>query len=210
MMKKSKIIVVALVLTLGTILATHFFLLGNNAFSENNQPVENQETVFVEASWAHWYPDFESLMKNFDLVIVGKVIRSRLDPQNQEFTHHEVLVLKVIKDSSNEVKSGHTITIRQYGGIWAPNDLPPVRVEFRDSPLMKEGETSLLFLNHRSDGLYAGISPQTRFIVKDNKVYWLGAIYEDRNIDISENLQIEDKELTETISQLQQLSEASR
>jgi hypothetical protein len=205
-MMKGKIIVVAFALTLVTILASQFFLLGNNALLESNQLVETSETVFVEPSWARWYPDFESLMGNFDLVVVGKVIKSQLDPQDQVFTFHEVLMQEAIKDSYNEVKSECTITVRQFGGIWTPNaDSPPVQVEFRDSPLMKEGETSLLFLNHRDDGVYAGVSPQSRFIVKDDKVYWLGAVYENRDIDISKNLQIEGKGLRETISLLQQL-----
>ena len=195
----------ALALTIGTNLASQSF-----SQLENYQNVEKSETVLVESSWARWYPDFESLMGNFDLVIVGKVVNSQLDPKDQVFTYHEVLVQEVIKDSSNEVKKGCTITIWQFGGIWAPNaDSPPAQVEFRDSPLMKEGETSLLFLNHRhrDDGTYAGVSPQTRFIVEDGKVYWLGAVYENRGIDISvsENLQIEGKGLNETICTLQQL-----
>jgi hypothetical protein len=208
---RSKIIsafVLALALTVGTILASQSFSQGNNALLENNQNVEKSETVFVEPSWARWYPDFESLVGNFDLVVVGKVIKSQLDPQDQMYTFHEVLVQEAIKDSSNEVKKGCTITIWQFGGIWVPNaDSAPVQVEFRDSPLMKEGETSLLFLNHRDDGMYAGVSPQSRFIVRDDKVYWLGALYKNRNIDISvsENLQIEGKGLNETISLLQQL-----
>jgi hypothetical protein len=208
---RSKIIfpfVLALALTVGTILASQSFSQGNNALLENYQNVEKSETVFVEPSWARWYPDFGSLMGNHDLVIVGKVVNSQLDPKDQMFTYHEVLVQEVIKDSSNEVKKGCTITIWQFGGIWAPNaDSPPAQVEFRDSPLMKEGETSLLFLNHRDDGMYAGVSPQTRFIVEDGKVYWLGAVYENRNIDISvsKNLQIEGKGLNETICRLQQL-----
>jgi hypothetical protein len=208
---RSKIIfafVLALAVTVGTILASQSFSQGNNALLENYQNVEKSETIFVESSWARWYPDFGSLMGNHDLVIVGKVVNSQLDPKDQMFTYHEVLVEEVIKDSSNEVKKGCTITIWQFGGIWAPNaDSPPAQVEFRDSPLMKEGETSLLFLNHRDVGIYAGVSPQTRFIVDDGKVYWLGAVYENRNIDVSvsENLQIEGKGLRETISMLQQL-----
>ena len=206
---RSKIVfllLVALVLTLGTILASQSFSQENNALLDSNQPVEESETVFVESSWARWYPNFESLMGNFNLVVVGKVIKSQLDPQDQMFTFHEVLVQELMKDSSSEVKKGSTITIYQFGGIWTPSlDLPPVQVELLDCPLMKEGETSLLFLNQRSDRMYAGISPQTRFIVKDNKVYWLGAIYENKNIIVSENLQIEGKGLRETISMLQQL-----
>jgi len=197
-----------LALTVGTILASQSFSQENNALLENYQNVEKSETVFVESSWARWYPDFESLMGNHDLVIVGKVVDSQLDPKDQIFTYNEVLVQEVIKNPSNEVKKGCTITIRQFGGIWAPNDdSPPAQVEFRDSPRMKEGETSLLFLNHRDDGMYAGVSPQTRFIVEDGKVYWLGSVYANRDIDISvsENLQIEGKELNETICRLQQL-----
>jgi hypothetical protein len=209
---RSKIIfafVLALALTVGTILALQSFSQGNNALLENYQNVEKSETVFVESSWARWYPDFESLMGNHSLVIVGKVINSQLDTQDQVFTYHEVLVQEVIKDSSNEVKEGYTITIHQFGGIWTPNaDSAPVRVEFRDSPLMKEGDTSLLFLNDRDgDKVFGGVSPQTRFIVEDGKVYWLGAVYENRDIDISvsENLQIEGKGLNETICRLQQM-----
>jgi len=201
------LLVIALLLTSGTILAWQLFSTENNAFLKNNQLLEESETVFVEPSWARWYPTFESLTENHDLVIVGKVVKSQLDPQDQIFTLHEVLVQEVIKDSSNEVKSGNTITVNQFGGIWAPKvDFPPVQVEFKDSPLMKEGETSLLFLNHRDDGIYAGLSPQTHFIVKDDKLFWLGAIYENRNIDISKNLQIEGTELSETISLLHQLA----
>jgi hypothetical protein len=197
---------VTLVLTLGTFLASQSFSEGNNALSNTNQPVEKIGNSFVESSWAHWYPDFESLMENHDLVLVGKVIKSQLDPLDQVFTFHEVLVQTIIRDSSNEVEKGSTIAIYQFGGIWTPSsDLPPVQVELIDCPLMKEGETSLLFLNQRSDGIYAGISPQTRFIVKDDKVHWLGAIYENKNIVASENLQIEEKGLRETVSMLQQL-----
>jgi hypothetical protein len=201
--------VLALALTVGPILASQSFSQGNNALSGNYQSVEKSETVFVESSWARWYPDFESLMGNFDLVVVGKVIKSQLDPQDQVFTYHEVFVQDVIKDSSNEVKEGYIITIHQFGGIWAPNaDSPPAQVEFRDSPLMKEGETSLLFLNDcDGDKVFGGVSPQTRFIVEDGKMYWLGAVYENRGIGISvsENLQIEGEGLREIISMLQQL-----
>jgi hypothetical protein len=206
MMKKSKIVTVALVLTLGTILALQFFLAENNIPLETNELAE-QETVFAEASWARWYPDFESLMGNHTLVIVGKVINSQLDTQDQVFTYHEVLVQEVIKDSSNEVKEGDNITIWQFGGIWTPNvDSAPVRIEFRDSPLMKKGDTSLLFLNDRDgDKVFGGVSPQTRFIVEDGKVNWLGAVYENRDIFVSKNLQIEGAGLTEITSMLQQL-----
>ena len=205
---RSKLILGALLLTLGVILASQFFLLGKDTLLKNNQPVEETETVFVEACWANWYPDFESLMGNFNLVVVGNVVESQLDPQDPTFTFHEVFVQEVIKDASNEVKKGNTVTIWQFGGIWAPNaSAPPVPVEFRDSPLMKEGETSLLFLNHRDDGMYAGVSPQTRFIVQNGMVYWLGAVYEHRNIAISKNLQIEGEGLNEIISLLQQLPE---
>jgi hypothetical protein len=199
-----KIVVLALVLILGSILVLYFCSLTYKAVLENNQL--ESEKVFVEPSWAYWYPDFESLMEDFDLVTVGKVVKSQLDPENEEFTLHDFLVLEVIKDSNNEVEREDTITVKQFGGIWTPKgDSTPVQVEFRDSPLMKEGETSLLFLNRRSDGMYAGISPQTRFIVDDDKVYWLGAEYENRDIHISKNLQIEGTELKETISQLRQL-----
>ena len=108
----------------------------------------------MDSSWARWYPDFESLVQTKDLVIVGEVVNSQLDPQDQIFTFHDVLVFEVIKDSYNEVKSGSTILLRQFGGIWAPKaDFPPVPVEFSDCPLMKKGETCLLFLNHRPDGV---------------------------------------------------------
>ena len=201
--------VLALALTVGTILASQSFSQENNALIGNYQNDEKSEMIFVESSWARWYPDFESLMGNYSLVIVGKVINSQLDPQDEVFTYHEVFVQEVIKDSSNEVKKGCTITIWQFGGIWAPNaDSPPAQVEFRDSPLMKEGDTSLLFLNDRDgDKVFGGVSPQTRFIVEDGKVYWLGAVYTNRNIDISvsKNLQIEAKDLNETICRLQQL-----
>jgi hypothetical protein len=204
-MAKKKIMMLALVLILGSILALHFCSLMYKPVLENNQLGE-PEKVFVEPSWAHWYPDFESLIEDFDLVTVGKVVKSQLDPENEEFTLHDFLVLEVIKDSNNEVEREDTITVKQFGGIWtSKGDSTPVQVEFKDSPLMKEGETSLLFLKRRSDGMYAGISPQTRFIVEDNKVYWLGAVYENRDIHISENLQIEGIELRETISQLRQL-----
>jgi hypothetical protein len=201
------LLLITLTLTLGTVLAAaQSFSQENIALSDSNQPFKGSETVFVEASWARWYPNFESLMGNFNLVVVGKVIKSHLDPQDQIFTFHEVLVQELMKDSSSEVKKGSIITIYQFGGIWTPSlDLPPVQVEFVDCPLMKEGETSLLFLNQPSDGVYAGVSPQTRFIVKDDKVYWLGAVYENKNIIVSENLQIEGKGLRETISMLQQL-----
>jgi len=201
------VLLVALMLTSGTILAWQFFSTGNNAFLKNNQLVAESGTVFVESSWARWYPSFESLMENHDLVIVGKVVKSQLNPQNNIFTLHEVFVQEVIKDSSTEVKNGNTVTVNQFGGIWAPKvDSSPVQVEFKDSPLMKEDETSLLFLNRRDDGIYAGISPQTHFIVKDDKLFWLGAIYENRNIDISKNLQIEGTELREILSLLHQLT----
>lgn len=203
-MAKKKIMVLTLVLILGSILALHFCSLTYKPVLESNQL--EPEKVFVEPSWAHWYPDFESLMEDFDLVTVGKVVRSQLDQENEEFTLHDFLVVEVIKDSSNEVERDATITVKQFGGIWIPKgDSTPVQVEFKDSPLMKEEETALLFLNRRSDGMYAGISPQTRFIVEDNKVYWLGAEYENRDIQISKNLQIEGMELKETISQLRQL-----
>jgi hypothetical protein len=205
-MVKKKIMVLALVLILGSILALQFCSLTYKPVLENNQLVGEPEKVFVEPSWACWYPDFESLIEDFDLVTVGKVVKSQLDPENQEFTFHKVLVLEVVKDSHNEVKRGCTITVKQFGGIWTPKgDFHPVQVEFRDSLLMKEGETSLLFLKRRSDGMYAGISPQTRFIVEDDKVYWLGAVYENRDIHISKNLQIEGMELRETLSLLRQL-----
>ncbi len=201
------VLLVALMLTSGTILAWQLFSKGNNAFLKNNQLVAESGTVFVESSWARWYPSFESLMENHDLVIVGKVVESQLNPQDNIFTLHEVFVQEVIKDSFNEVKSGNTVTVNQFGGIWAPKvDSLPVQVEFKDSPLMKEDKTSLLFLNHRHDGIYAGISPQTHFIVKDDKLFWLGAIYENRSIDISKNLQIEGTELREILSLLHQLT----
>jgi hypothetical protein len=75
------------------------------------------------------------------------------------------------------------------------------------APLMKEGETSLLFLSHRDDEVFAGVSPQTRSIVDDDKVYWLEAVYKNRSIDISvsEDLQIERKELRGTTYLLQQM-----
>jgi len=68
---------------------------------------------------------------------------------------------------------------------------------------MKEGDVSLLFLVDRNeDGIYGGLSPQTRFIVKNGKVYWLGAEYTDRNILISEDLRIDGTELEELTSLL--------
>lgn len=149
-------------------------------------------------------------MKNSDLVIVGNVVKSQLNPNEQGYTLHKVIVQEVIKNAHNEVKVGNTISVSQFGGISTPpKGGAPVKVEFRDSPLMEEGEISLLFLKRGSDGLYGGISPQTRFLVMNDKVYWLGAVYKNRDIIISQNLQIEGIEITETASMLRQLNSTS-
>jgi len=118
--------------------------------------------------------------------------------------HHKVKVLEVVKDEENMIQEGDVVTVVQTGGLFSDIDGTYV-LEIRDDPLMKQGETSLLFLRATSnEGVYGGTSPQTRFPILNGRVYWLGHVYTDRGIVISDELKkISGKTLQEVLSDLE-------
>jgi len=149
------------------------------------------EVVPIDASWAFWYPDLESVMNRHSTVIVGEVESSNMLDQREGlealgFTHHKVKVLEVVK---GDLQSGDVITVSQCGGIYTSPNGETTNYEFEDDPLMKVGEISLLFLNGPTvqeivsdKEVYLGTSPQTRFIVENGKVFWMGDVFTDRRI----------------------------
>ena len=147
---------------------------------------EDPKVVLADVSWAHWYPDLESLMDGHSTVIVGEVQSSDMVDQREGFTHHMVKLLEVVK---GDMKVGDIITISQSGGIYTSLNGETTSCEFEDDPLMKVGEISLLFLNGPTvqeivsdKEVYLGTSPQTRFIVENGKVFWMGDVFTDRRI----------------------------
>ena len=219
---KNKVLILGVTLA---ILASGFWfsLQATGEGSEGVAESQGNGTVtYAHTCWAKYYFNFREVMNDRDLVIVGEVVDQQLDPEDEEYTLHEVKVLRVIKDSSGGVREGDVVTVRQYGGIWnPPGALTPVRIEIEDSPLMERGSVSVLFLHDRdNDGVYGGLHPQTRYVVRNGRVSCLAAAYPNRNIlvtdpnleamgpDIEEvNLDVEEMDLEELISILERYKE---
>lgn len=169
--------------------ATIILALGITPEGRDPKPfpeAEDPRLVFAHASWALWYPDLESLMKGHSTVIVGEVQSSNAVDQREGFAHHKVKVLEVVK---GDLQTGDVITVSQSGGISTSANGETTIHEFEDDPLMKVGEISLLFLNGPTiqeivsdKEVYLGTSPQTRFIVENGKVFWMGDVFTDRRI----------------------------
>jgi len=173
--------------------------------TEGNEGVAESQgngmgTTYAHVSWAKYYFNFREVMNDRDLVIVGEVVDQRLDPEDEEYTLHEIKVLRMIKDSSGGVREGDVVTVRQYGGIWdPPGALPPVHVEIEDSPLMERGSVSMLFLHDRdNDRIYGGLHPQTRYVVRNGRISCLAAAYPNRNILVTDpNLEAMEPDIEE-------------
>jgi hypothetical protein len=95
-----------------------------------------------EASWLSHYDNYATLVKESEVIIVGKVAKST--PFSKEegglvFTTQEVEVQEVI---GGDVSVGDILPIIQTGGILEGKETHP----FVDSPLMEEGKIYLLFL----------------------------------------------------------------
>ncbi|KXA88481.1 hypothetical protein AKJ57_06870, partial [candidate division MSBL1 archaeon SCGC-AAA259A05] len=158
-----------------------------------------ERTNFASADWSLQVQEigsFEELLSNRkwlknELGILGKVENLTSEStRDGPYTTYKVRILRLIKDESHSLRVGDTVKVSQFGGLTpAPSDSPYdyVKLEFADCPLMKKGSISILFLSdHENSGVYGGISPWTRFPVGNEKVYWLGAAYENRPIEIQE------------------------
>lgn len=129
--------------------------------------VQQTQQPTVEMLWSD-YPDLESLTKEADYVIVGKLqnmIGTRDHPNagHIQLTDFDVTVERTMK---GKLQVGDTIKVSQFGG-----PAPYARAE--GDPIMKAGEEYVMFLVYdptlEAHGYLGG--PQGKFLVEESKVY---------------------------------------
>lgn len=190
-------------------LASVSIFLGVHALEHGSQgssgspSVDELEKTYTLHSWIY-YPNFRALLENHQVAVVGKVVERKLGapcPHDPE-TQYEVRVLGKIKGP--EVVKGETLTVSQTAGLWVPKGKEPVLTEPRECPLLEVGETSILFISdHENNGVYGGLSPCTRFLVIDGKVFTINKILpENREALIPKKLWISGAKLESLVSKL--------
>jgi hypothetical protein len=138
------------------------------------------KTLTLDVSWARSY-DLTSLSREAELIVKGVVIGERaLSEYDLSFTLHTVRVERVIKGSL-PTESSETIIVLQTGG-----QVDGTMLEVSDDPLMKPGDTLILFLERYQQGFADKLAgtvfvplggPQGRFYLQSGRVYSAGEVY---------------------------------
>lgn len=151
-MKKKYCVLVLLLLVVATV------LLGCDR-QEASQPVG-----YISASWSKGYANLEELTQDSDLIAIISVKGIAEERLNKDLpsTIFTARVEKAISQSKTEKE----ILIYMTGG---PKD--GKQVQIIDDPLMKAGETYLVFCQKNADGTYTVLGgPQGRFVYKDGTI----------------------------------------
>jgi len=139
--------------------------------------VPNTSEIIIDADWVNLYPNFKELADSSDLIIRGVVLDSisykleLSEPTSAPLllTNYTIKIEEIIKG----YEDSEIINVRMTGGR-----LDGKVISVRGCPLMKKGETVILFLKRfAKDNYYVIGGPQGRFIIKGGKVYSLGEIY---------------------------------
>jgi len=126
------------------------------------------------------YGDIPSLKADADLVARGEIVGCR-SVNSQEtaigsiyFTDFSFQIESVLHGAASQ----SAIVIHQTGGIVGGRT-----VEVMEDPLMEVGDRYVLFLKQGTSELYYVLGgPQGRFVVHDERVSSLSAVYTDRGI----------------------------
>ncbi len=153
--------------------------------------VDAQQTQpVIQVLW-QGYPDLESLTKQADYVVLGKLetmtgTRNHPNSEHTPLTDFDVTVVNVMK---GDLPAGEKIRVSQFGG-----PAPYARIE--GDPIMKAGEEYVMFLVYDSTldayGYLGG--PQGKFLVKESKVYSMDNV--DPEADFVE-IKVKDKPLND-------------
>ena len=124
----------------------------------------------MSVSWAPFYPSFNELYEDSDIIIRGIVLTSRtynVYSGSGPKTTHQVTILETIKGETPLER----IPVAQMGGyymIWKVVEPP-------DYPLFHRGDDVILFLRLGGDGKYRSLGgPQGSFMVIEGKVHSVG------------------------------------
>jgi hypothetical protein len=125
------------------------------------------------------YGDIPSLKDDADLVVLGEIIgcanvgsiRTAVGPLY--FTDFAFQIESVLHGAASQ----STIVVVQSGGIVGGKT-----VEVIDDPLMRTRDRYVLFLREGTAGRYAILGPGARFVVDDELVSSLSAVYPERDI----------------------------
>lgn len=160
----------------------------------------SQKASYVDVSWPVKYANVAELTKSSDIIIVGKVadlIRTDVDPStNLTQSYFDVTVITPVEPATFDQKN---IVVTQTGGMNKNGML-----EVDDDPIMKPGDTVVLFLNHGvPSSLYHVVGgPQGRFIVTNDNVSSLDVIYPDRVGGEKISLHIDGQSLSDFINNI--------
>ncbi len=145
----------------------------------------DSHVTYISATYARLYVSLEKMANSnyTDAIVEGVVVDARSgihkvsDPSGYGiiYTDYSFEVKLVLKGS---LKPSDTILIRLTGGT--VNGRTTV---MREDPLLKVGETLILFLHQWESGKYfIEGGPQGRFIVQDGRVYSLGEIHKPAEV----------------------------
>ena len=139
---------------------------------------------WAEVSWAMGYGDIPSLTADADLVALGKITgcpsvgSEEVGAPPVTSTLYTTYFSFEIESVPYGAASQPTVVIPQTGGIVGGKT-----AEIMDDPLMQTGDRYVLFLREARSGLYVVLGgPPGRFVVRDELVSSLSAIYPERNI----------------------------
>ena len=121
-------------------------------------------------SWAPFYPSFNELYEDSDIIIRGIIRTSRtynVYSGSGPETTHQVTILETIKGEP----PSEGIQVTQMGGYYMIWKI----VEPSDYPLFHRGDEVILFLRLGGDGKYRSLGgPQGSFMVIEGKVHSVG------------------------------------
>jgi len=149
--------------SLAIVLLGFYFYLGNTNERVQNIEVSSSEPemVVLSASWLKYHPDVQSLYKDADLVVMGKV--GTVEPSRKD--EYEIVRTNMQFDTQksykNVFKDKNTIVIKQVGGTldgkeWFNTDIP----------VFKQGEQYVLFLKRHKDLTYGVMSPVSLYKIE--------------------------------------------
>lgn len=152
---------------------------------ENNSPILSQKQVVkADADWVDHYNDLSSMVNKADVVVIGKVIGSKLEKRvDLIFTKQDIAIEKSLKGN---LTKGDIIEVLQTGG-----ELDGIKTpEIYDTPLFKKNDKLLLFLSKSSEGHYLvlggyqgkGKIVNNQIMVEDDQDK-VGKELKDKNID---------------------------
>jgi len=148
-----------------------------NPISEKNK--ENIKiTNSPHADWIDYYENFDSLIKDADIVIQGKKIDSYAEQRVDLIFTKEVI--EINKVYQGDVNIGDKIEILQTGGILNGIETEP----FSEAPLLEDDGQYLLLLQYTKEGHYLILGGyQGIGLIEDNQVK-----FNSENIIISNDL----------------------